>query len=155
MSIAQKLKRLFGTRDPESMTLTELVTLVADEPTAANLELFYQRLLFSKVGTRAPNPHGSIKPGTRATTAHESVAIPSTQDAKGNSYLLVFCNVPAMFEAFPRDTFAELDARVVLEMARGRAMGVIVQNPLENKQPWVGVPRADVAAILAGRYSRQ
>jgi hypothetical protein len=37
MGIAQKLKRLFGTKDPESMTFTELMTLVADEPTAVRL----------------------------------------------------------------------------------------------------------------------
>jgi hypothetical protein len=153
MSIAQKLKRIFGTQDPESMTLTELVSLVADEPTPANLELFYRRLLISKVGTRVPNPHGSIQPGTRKTTPDEKVGIPSTQDAKGYSYLLVFCNIPAMFQAFPQDTFAELDARVVLEMAKSRAMGVLVQNVLEKKQPWVGVLRADVADVLAGRFS--
>jgi hypothetical protein len=41
----------------------------------------------------------------------------------------------------------------VLEMAKSRAMGVIVQNVLEKKQPWVGVLRADVADVLAGRYS--
>ena len=152
MSIAQKLKRLLGP-SPENMTLTELVTLVADEPTPGNLELFYQRLLVSKVGTRVPNPDGSIKPGTRKTTVHDNFAIPHTQDAKGNSYLLVFCNIPAMFEAFPQDTFAELDARAVLEMAKSHAMGVIVQNVLEKKQPWVGVLRADVADVLAGRYS--
>jgi hypothetical protein len=37
MGIAQKLKRLFGTKDSESMTFTELMTLVADEPTAVRL----------------------------------------------------------------------------------------------------------------------
>ena len=77
MGIGQKLKRFFG-KNPESMTLTELVTLVADEPTLANLELFFQRLLTSKVGTRVPNPHGSIKPGTRVTTAQDKFAIPHT-----------------------------------------------------------------------------
>ena len=152
MSIVQKLKRFLGP-SPENMTLTELVTLVADEPTPANLELFYRRLLVSKLGARVPNPDGSIQPGTRKTTVHDNFGITQTQDAKGYSYLLVFCNTPAMFEAFPQDTFIELDARAVLEMAKSRAMGVIVQNVLESRKPWVGILRADVADVLAGRFS--
>jgi len=153
MSITQRLKRLFGTKIHESLTLTDLVTLLAEEPTSANRELFYQRLLFSKVGTRIPNPDGSIEAGTRATTADDNIAIPSSRDSDGNSYLLVFCNVPAMWAAFPHDTFAELDARIVLEMAQSHGVGVVVQNVLESKKPWVIVPKTDVADILAGRHS--
>jgi hypothetical protein len=153
MSITQRLKRLFGTKIHESLTLTDFVTLLAEKPTRGNRKLFYQRLLFSTVGTRIPNPDGSIKAGTRATTADDNVEIPSTQDSDGNRYLFVFCNVPAMWAAFPHDTFAELDARVVLEMAQSEGMGVIVQNVLESAKPWVRVPKEDVTDILAGRYS--
>jgi hypothetical protein len=153
MSITQRLKRLFGTKIQERLTLTDFLTLLAEKPTRRNRKLFYQRLLFSKVGTRIPNPDGSIKAGTRATTADDNVAVPSTQDSDGNLYLFVFCNVPAMWAAFPHDTFAELNARVVLEMAHSQGMGVIVQNVLESAKPWVRVPKADVADILAGRYS--
>jgi hypothetical protein len=149
MRIAQKLRDLFGEKRYETMTLGQLVTLVADDPTAANREALYGRLLFSKVGARAPT---SLPSGKHVTTEAENVRIPSTRGQDGNVYLLVCCDIPAMGIAFPGDRYFELDARVVLEMAASNGTGVIIQNMLDGKQSWTAVPKEDVADILSGRY---
>ena len=147
MKIAQKLRELFGGKRYESMTLGQLVTLVADKPTAANRKAFYGRLLFSKVGARAPTTGLSLPSGKHVTTEGENVRIPSTRGPDGNVYLLVCCDIPAMWAAFPEDRYFELDARVVLEMAARDGTGVIFQNMLDGKQSWFAVPKERVTDI--------
>jgi hypothetical protein len=56
------------------------------------------------------------------------------------------------FQAFPKDTFVELEARVVLQMAKSIGGGIIVQNGLDGRQSWPGVPREHVDD-LSGRYA--
>jgi hypothetical protein len=155
MRIAQKLRDLFGVKRYETMTLGQLVTLVVDNPTAANQEAFFGRLLFSKVGARAPTTGLSLPSGKHVTTEGENVRIPSTRGPDGNVYLLVCCDIPAMWAEFPEDRYFELDARVVLEMAASNGTGVIFQNMLDGKQSWAAVPKEHVADILSGRYAEK
>jgi hypothetical protein len=138
----------------ETMTLGELVTLVADKPTAENRDVLYGRLLFSKVGGRLPETAQGIAVGTHVTTKQDNVGIPSTQGPDGKVYLVVFCDIPAMQAEFPDERLFELDCRVVLEMAQGKGLGVILRNMLDSSQRWVAVPREVVPAILSGRYTR-
>src|SRR5262245_58465493 len=67
------------------MTLGQLVTLLANEPTLANRHAFYERLFFSKVGIRTENPNGTMQPGTRITKQGETIPIPHAQGQDGNS----------------------------------------------------------------------
>ena len=135
------------------MSLAELVTLLADEPKPAVRDAFYRRLVASKVGARVPNSDGSIPRGDWVTTKDDKVGIPTTTRPDGIRYLAVYCDIPSMFRAFPKDTFIELDARVVLEMAKSIGGGLIVQNGLDGRQSWAGVPREHVDGLLSGRYA--
>ena len=155
MSIAQKLKRLFGTKDPESMTLTELVTLVADEPTRANLEWFYRRLLVSKVGARIPNPHGSIQPGTRQTSAHDNFGIRTHRTRRATAICSSFvtsrpCSKPSRRTPSPSWTLASC-----WRWPRAVPWASSFRTSWKKRLPWAGVLRADVADVLAGRYSNR
>jgi hypothetical protein len=136
------------------MTLGQLVILAADEPTAANRRAFYERLYFSKVGIRTENPSGTIQPGTRITKPGEQMAIPCAQGRDGKSYLVVGCDILAVWAAFPNDLFIELEARVVLEIAKRNGLGVIVQNLLDDKQRAAVVPEEDVSDLLSGKYAK-
>ena len=137
----------------EALTLGQLVMLVADDPSLANRNAFYGCLLFSKVGIRVTNPGGVLQPGTRVTTKDDSVAIPSAMGPDGNCYLVVYCDIPALWAAFPHDAFSELDARVVLEMARSNGHGVIVQNSTGDREAQAAVSKEHVADVLSGRFS--
>lgn len=152
MSVIQKLKRLFGGKHYETMSLAELVTLAADKPTPDNRDAFYRRLIISKIGTRVPKSDAPMQPGDRVTTKDDKVGIPTTTRPDGIRYLAVYCDIPAMFRAFPKDTFVELEARVVLTMAKSIGGGMIVQNGLDGRQSWAGVPRDHVDDLLSGRY---
>ncbi len=153
LSLAQKVKSLFGGRRYDEMSLAELVTLLADEPKPAIRDAFYRRLLVSKVGTRVPNPSGLLPQSDWVTTKDDKIGIPTTTRPDGIRYLAVYCDIPSMFGAFPKDTFVELEARVVLQMAKSIGGGVIVQNGLDGRQSWAGVPREHVDGLLSGRYS--
>ena len=152
MGIIQNIRALFGGKRYESMSLAELVTLLADEPKPAIRDAFYRRLVASKVGTRAPSSVTPLPREDWVTTKDDKIGIPTTTQPDGIRYLAVYCDIPAMFRAFPKDTFIELDARVVLEMAKTIAGGVIVQNGLDGRQSWAGVPREHVADLLSNRY---
>ncbi len=135
----------------EQMTLGQLVTLVADDSSPDNVHALFHALLVSKVGARVPNPGGAIKSGPHRTTANDHVKLPSTQAPDGSLMILVYCDIPAMFAAYPKDAFVELDSRTVLEMAKQAGMGVIVQNMLDGKESWVGVSKEQVIDILDNR----
>jgi len=151
MSLTQKFKSLFGGRSCDAMSLAELVTLAADKPTPANRDAFYRKLVISKVGTRVPKSDAPIQPGDRVTTKDDKFTIPTTTRPDGIRYLAVYCDIPEMFKAFPQDTFVELETRVVLEMAKSIGGGVIVQNGLDGRQSWAGVPRDHVEDLLSVR----
>ena len=153
MSVAQKIKSLFGGRSYETMSLAELVTLAADKPTPANRDAFYRRLITSKVGTRVPKSGTPIRPGDYVTAKDDKFSIPTTTRPDGIRYLAVYCDIPAMFRAFPKDTFVELEASVVLTMAKSISGGIIVQNGLDGRQSWAGVPRDHVDDLLSGLYA--
>jgi hypothetical protein len=68
--------------------------------------------------------------------------------------LTVYCDIPALWAAFPSEAFVELQARVVLEMAQSNGLGVIVQNGMPGQEASVAVPREDVSDVLSGRYSK-
>ena len=134
------------------MTLSQLVTLVADKPTVKNRNAFYHSFLVSRVGARIPNPSGSLQAGIRVTTQEDQVSLPTTTGPDGTTMILVYCDIPRMAAVHPEDTFIEVDGRVVLEMAEKENFGVIVQDLLEGKESWAGVPKEHVAEILAGKY---
>ncbi len=134
------------------MTLSQLVTRVADEPTAENRNAFYRSLLVSKVGARVPNPKGSLQPGTHVTTQEDPIGIPNTTGPEGTTMLLVCCDIPQMAVLHPKDTFVEIDGRSVLQMAEKEGIGIIVQNLLDGKESWAGVPKEHVAKILRRKY---
>jgi len=154
MRIAQKFRDLFGGKRYETMTLGQLVTLVADNPIAENRNAFYGRLLFSKVGARASGSAPFQGSGKYVTKKDDNVGIPSVRRPDGNVYLVVYCDIPALWAAFPDDRFFELEARVVLEMAAGNGVGVIVQNLLDDKESWAAVPKEDVAEVLSWRFTK-
>ena len=157
-----RVKRLYGIpasggkpdERHEAMTLGQLVTLVADDPSPANRDAFYGRLLFSKVGIRVANPDGALQPGRRVTTKDEEVDFPVATDPDGNVHMVVYCDIPALWAAFPQDAFQEYDARVVLEMARSNGLGIIVQNGVGDRQAEAAVSKVDVGDVLSGRYSK-
>ncbi len=159
---AGRVKRLYGIpasggkpdERHEAMTLGQLVTLVSDDPLPANRDAFYGRLLFSKVGIRVANPDDSLAPGRRVTTKDEEVDFPSATDPDGNVHMVVYCDIPALWAAFPDDAFEEYDARVVLEMARSNGLGLVVQNVLGEQQASAAVSKDDVGDVLSGRYSK-
>ena len=153
MSIARKIKDLFNGRRYDAMSLTELVTLLADEPKPAIRDAFYRRLVASKVGTRVPGSTSPLPRGEWVTTKDDTIGIPTTTRPDGIRYLAVYCDIPSMFRTFPKDTFVELDARVVLQMAKSIGGGVIVQNGLDGRQSWAGVPREHVDDLLSKRYA--
>jgi hypothetical protein len=152
MKTFESVQYLLGRKKSEQMTLSQLVTLVADKPTTKNRNAFYRSLLVSKVGTRIQNTNGSFKPGTHVTTKEEQALIPTTIGPDGTTMILVYCDIPGMFAAYPRDAFIELDGRIVLEMAEKKNFGIIVQNLLGGNESWAGVPKEHVADILGGKY---
>jgi len=152
LSITQKVRDLFGGRRYEAMSLGELVTFLADEPKPAAQEAFYRKLVVSKVGTRVPNSEGSLPRGDWVTTEDHTVGIPTITRPDGIAYLVVYCDIPSMVKVFPKDTFFELEARVVLEMARSIDGSVIVQNALDGRESWVGVPKEHIETLLSGQY---
>jgi hypothetical protein len=135
------------------MTLARLVTLMADEPTPENMRAFYRLLLSSKVGARIPNPSHSLRPGTGITTATDQMQIPSAKNPDGSPMLIVYCDIPGMAAAYPQDSFFEVEGRVVLEMAQRIGGGVIVQNGLDGRESWAGVPKEHIAWILSSGTS--
>ena len=135
--------------EPVTASLASLVTLLADKPTFKNQNAFYQKLLTSKVGARLPSDYRSIVNGEQVvTSSNDQIGLPSTTMPDGTPMILVYCDIPQMVSLFPNDRFFELDGRVVLEMARSAKCGVIVQNQLDGKDSWAGVPREDVAPLL-------
>ncbi len=147
MTIAETVKRLFGRPRRERMTLPQLVTLLADQPTTENRNAFYRSLLLSKVGCQIPNPDGSIKPGTRVPTEDDNLRLPTGTLPDGRRMLLVCCDIPGMFAAHPA-TYAEFEGRAALEFARDAGLGLLVQNKLDGRDSWAVVPSEHVAVLL-------
>ena len=148
----------FFNRNPEpasqKRTLPELVTLLADYPTAENQNAFYSALLTSKVGARLPTDYQSVDHGQQITTTKDDqVSIPTTNGPDGTPMLLVHCDIPGMHELFPNDRFFEIEGRVVLEMAQTGNCGVIVQNSTDGRQSWAGVAKDIVTAVLASKHA--
>jgi hypothetical protein len=135
------------------MTLAQIVTLMADEPTPENMRSFYRLRLYSKVGARVSNPNPTLTPGTRMATETDQMQIPSVEGSDGSPMLIVYCDIPGMAAAYAQDYFFELEGRVVLEMAQRMGAGVIVQNGLDGKQCWARVPKEHVAWIRSGGTS--
>jgi hypothetical protein len=152
MKILDMATSLFGGKKREQLTLSQLVTLLADEPTTKNRNAFYHCLLSSKVGTRILNPDGYIKSGVSVTTKENPIKIPTATGPDGITMILVYCDIPKMLVANPKDAFVELDGRVVLEMAEKEGFGIVVQNALDGKESWAGVPKEHVADILSNKY---
>ncbi len=138
--------------DLGQMTLGQLVTLLADDNTPEASRAFFRALLVSKVGIRVTKPLGSIKSGIYKTKKDDNITIPTGRAPNGEIVLLVYCDIPAMTAANPTEAFAEFDSRLVLEWARQAGYGVVVQNELDGKASWAGVPAADVVDILNGKY---
>ncbi len=90
---------------------------------------------------------------TNALTKDDNVAIPSLVGPDGVHYLAVYCDIPALWAAFPHDAFAELNARVVLEMAQSNGLGVIVQAVSGERTTQAVVSPKDVVEILSGKFS--
>ncbi len=153
LSITQIFESLFGGKRLKTMSLADLVTLVADEPTPVNRDAFYRKLIVSKVGSRTSNLDDSMHPGERVQATGDKIGIPTTTRPDGIRYLTVYCDIPAMFRVFPKDTFVEVEARVVLQMAKNIGGGIIVYNGLDGRQSWVGVPREHVDELLSDRHT--
>jgi hypothetical protein len=136
------------------MTLGQLVTLLADNNTREASHAFFRALLLSKVGVRIPKAFGPVQPGLYRIKAGDNLPIPSGQAPNGEVVLLVYCDIPAMAAAHPAEPFAEIDSRLVLEWAKKSGYGVVVQNGLDGKASWAGVPAADVVDILNGKYGK-
>jgi len=137
-----------------SSSLSELVTIVADNPTIENRNKFYHSLLISKVGARIDNPDSRYKPGTYITTKNDKIGIPSTKGPDGKPWLLVFCDIPRMCESQPNATFIEIDGRIVLEMAQKAGCGIIVQNMVDGRESWAGVLSEHISGILRGKENK-
>lgn len=147
---------LFGffkkTPNPESSapTLAETVTVLADHPTTENQHAFYRALLTSKVGSRLPADYQPVEHGQQVTASSNApVTLPRTTAPDGTTMLLVYCDIPAMHKLFPNERFFELEGRAVLELARANSFGVIVQNAVDGRDSWAGVPKDDVPNVLS------
>jgi len=136
--------------DAEAAALSATVSLLADEPTLTNRDAFYDALLSSKVGARLPE---GCQPSQRddqdSRSASDQIGVPTTTAPDGTPMLLVYCDIPKMHRTNPDDRFFEIDGRVALEMALTAKCGIIVQNASNGESCWAGVPREDVAGILA------
>jgi hypothetical protein len=153
VGIADKLKGWLGPQRYDELALSELVTLLARRPRAEIRDAFYRRLLTAKVGARLSKPIGLL-PASHGATQADQLSIPSTRLPNGMLCLVVFCDIPAMAKALPDERLFELDARVVLEMARDHGCGVVVQNALDGQKSWVAVTPEDVRALLAAGMTR-
>lgn len=150
MSILRAAQRLLGRAAVDELTLSELVTLVADDPSDVNVRAFHRVLMTSNVGARAPT--APRQRGAYLVTESDQIGIPCVMGEDGSRVLVVYCDIPALSTAHPDETFFEIESRVVLEMARAIESGVVVQNGTDGRDSWAGVPREHVADVLAGRH---
>lgn len=150
MSILRAAQRLLGRAAVDELTLPELVTLVANDRSDANVRAFYRALMTSNVGARAPT--APRQRGAYMVTESDQIGIPSVMGKDGSPVLVVYCGIPALSAAHPGETFLEIESRLVLEMARAIEGGVVIQNGTDGRDSWAGVPREHVADVLAGRY---
>jgi hypothetical protein len=133
--------------------LGQLVLLTADGDGEARQEVF-GRLLCSKVGIKLENPHRTFPAGTWVTTANDPIEIPSTRGSDGHLYLSIYADVPVMWAAFPDEAIGEIDARVILKMARDNGMGIIIHYRSSDQDAQFAVPRECINDILEGAYSK-
>ena len=75
-----------------------------------------------------------------------------TTGPDGAPLLLVFCDIPGMAAANPDKFWFDLEGETLLKRALQNGAGIIVQNGLDGRDSWAGVPKDHVAGILAGEY---
>jgi len=119
--------------DLEQFDLAALITLAADTPDEAHMGTLYRVLLRSKVGAQA---------------SAGQQRLPTATLENGMQMLVAFCDIPAVAAANPGAQFFEIAALDVLAMADSAGYGVILENPLDGRNSWVGLAPKQVTQLL-------
>lgn len=152
MEMLRRIKQFLRSRNTGNRSLPELVTLMADHPTISNRNAFYLALRTSRLGAYVEELPPVVTAGEHRVQAGENFTVPTTTGPDGAPMLLVFCDIPGMAAANPNKSWFDLEGETLLNMALQNEAGIIVQNGLDGRQSWAGVPNSHVAGILAGEY---
>jgi hypothetical protein len=139
--------------DLNKHSLSDLINLLATQPTVEARNAFYRRLLQAKVGFILPkasiNNPVAVPP---LADSNDALGIPVSIAGDGTPLLLLYCDIPKLVQLWPSLSFVELDAIVALEMARNIQGGIIVRTSLDPTSAFAGVPSHHIEDVLANRF---